>query len=150
LCQHTWLYGLPAHYEQVALEGHTDNVTSCVWNPDGTRLATASSAVTKTVGGRAALRVCCGSPPTVAHRQCIEPARSLLSIPDAPLSARSLFLLNLPVQLPVVRVHPVRAVLDIDEYEGGVSIRQAHSTATSGHAPTQSPRLLLLLLFSGD
>ena len=30
--------------------GYTDNVTSCVWNPDGTRLATASSAVTKTVG----------------------------------------------------------------------------------------------------
>ena len=41
-------------FERVALEGHTDNVTSCVWNPDGTRLATASSVVTKTVGGRGA------------------------------------------------------------------------------------------------
>ena len=38
---------------EVALEGHTANVTSCAWSPDGTRLATASAAVTKTVGGRA-------------------------------------------------------------------------------------------------
>ena len=38
----------------MALEGHTANVTSCAWSPDGTQLATASAAVTKTVGGRPA------------------------------------------------------------------------------------------------
>jgi hypothetical protein len=49
-----WTSGPVAPFEQVALEGHTANVTSCEWNPDGTRLATASSAITKTVGGGAA------------------------------------------------------------------------------------------------
>jgi WD40 repeat protein len=68
--ENAWWDGVPEPYGQVALEGHTDNVTSCVWNPDGTRLATASSAVTKTVGGMVAraLRVCFSSPSTFAHR----------------------------------------------------------------------------------
>jgi hypothetical protein len=30
----TLLFGLPAPFERVALEGHTDNVTACEWNPD--------------------------------------------------------------------------------------------------------------------
>ena len=80
------VYGLSAPYEQVALEGHTDNVTSCVWNPDGTRLATASSAVTKTVGGKAAqhpqyfqlnlIRSSCTNVPVHTHRIHAVPRRT--------------------------------------------------------------------------
>jgi hypothetical protein len=36
------------------MEGYGGIAHSCAWSPDGTRIATASAAVTKTVGGRAA------------------------------------------------------------------------------------------------
>ena len=50
----------------MALEGHTANVTSCAWSPDGTQLATASAAVTKIVGGWAAQ-----APLTVPSSTCL-------------------------------------------------------------------------------